>query len=190
MSAIGIIVTEFGTITIDEVVSTTISGGGDFTTILPPGIDMPFGVSLKYASPEERVIMLPLIFQTISAQLQSMNLAFMRDAILDMKERASNPNQGLYTSSVCSTCEDERALLIASISRSGDLDSIIAEKDNPTPPTDFYPTHAEEGLTVTYPALGISSGSTDTSGTSSGASGNTSGGSGGTTGGSIVIGPA
>lgn len=201
MSAIGIIVTEFGTITIDEVKTpqqsqeTTPLIAGDFNTILPPGIDIPLGVSLKYSTQEERTIMLPLIFQTINAQLQSMNLAFMRDAILDIKERASNQNQGLFTSSVCSTCDDERALLIASLSRSGDLDGILAEKDNPTPPADFYPSHSGEGLTVTYPALGVSSGSTNTSGTSSNASGNNSGGTtnnspgGSTSGGSIVIGP-
>lgn len=190
MAAIGIIVTEFGTITIDDTASTTVSGGGSFTTILPPGVDMPMGASLTYKDASERLVMLPLIFQTISAQLSSMNLAFMRDAILEVKERASNPNQGIYTSAVCSTCEDERALMMAALNRSGDLSSIISEKNTPTPPTDFYPTHQEEGNTVTYPGIGISSGSTNTSGTSSSASGSTGGTSGGTTGGSIVIGPA
>lgn len=187
MAAIGIIVTEFGTITIDDTASTTVSGGGSFTTILPPGVDIPIGASLTYKDASERYIMLPLIFQTINAQLSSMNLGFMRDAILEVKERASNPNQGIYTSAVCSTCEDERALLMASLNRSGDLPSILDEKTNPSPPTDFYPAHGEDGNSVSYPGLGISSGSTNTSGTSSSAGGTTSGGS---TGGSIVIGPA
>lgn len=55
------------------------------------------------------------------------------DVLTVIKDRASSSTQGLYMNHVCTTCEDDRALLMASLQRTGDLNDLIDERNNPTP---------------------------------------------------------
>ena len=63
----------------------------------------------------------------------------MRDDFRITRIRLESENLGIYMNHVCKICDDERALLMSSLVRTGDLDAVIAEKNNPTPPNDFFP---------------------------------------------------
>lgn len=153
MAIIGTILTQYGEFKIENTPAGAAGAAGVLKVTPPTQYTDTFGLTMNYVDAVEKAALMPILYSSVTSMILDITQSKIRDIQFDIgydigiiRHRAETDTLGIYTSAVCSVCEDERALLMASLVRSGDLGSIIAERGNPTPPPTIFPPHTQETL--------------------------------------------